>query len=269
MDHSRRNCPPDHFFSTTEQADLNLSRFPDFQIVEIHCIRDYLVRRLRGICDQLEREAFETLSLESFRSLSESDFRAGSDTGIYLFTEDGKYDQDAHIEHLMSLGLNYLRQIFEAHGDEKRALFMRCCPSADYSEVNHLEINFLSAAFHRLGRNPAHKESLDESDSPCVFEINASEELGIPDAWQWAHPQGPPEELLDVWLGGLRGWGYVFWDESRLRDIGILNRDVEDVRNIAFNENSSSLLPNVQERLLDEHNMEETYQYMVGLLAEP
>lgn len=89
-----------------------------------------------------------------------------------------------------------------------------------------METEYITCAFEYLGPNPAGRDIplLAKTDPPFVYEINAGAELDTPDAWQWAHPRGPPIELSDHALKGFRDWGYVFWDLDRLRESGILER---------------------------------------------
>lgn len=220
LGHDSRTCLNNPSMTPAEQASLFLEKFPDFQLTEINCIRDYLYRRLRGICRQVEDQAFDTLAPED---LTFEDYESAEwNSGLYLFTDNGKDRQKDHIEHLMSLGLAYIRLVFESTGPEQKNLFIRHHP---HSVVRHLETTFITEALQRLGRNPAGRDtSLAKTDPPFVYNIDADAELDIPDAWQWAYPCGPPFKLSDDDSKGLRDWGFVFWDRNRLRESGILER---------------------------------------------
>lgn len=223
--HELRACPVDPSLSPEEQATRFLQKFPDFQVAEINSIRDYLFRRLRGICARLEDKAVDTLPPETFMFDQEGDVESAEwASGVYLFTNSGKYYQSQHMEHLMSLGLPYIRRIFEATGEEQKDLFIRHIPR---DIIHHLETEFITRALKCLGRNPARGDIplLAKTDPPFVYEVNAGVELDIPDAWQWAHPRAPPLSLKDDPLKGLRDWGYVFWDFDRLRESGILEKE--------------------------------------------
>ena len=223
LGHDPRTCLDVPSLTPAEQASSFLEKFPDFQVTEINCIRDYLYRRLRGTCSRLEDQAVETLAPETFIYDKGIDIETAEwNSGVYLFTENGKDYQDAHLEHLMSLGLAYVRRIFESTGEEKKNLFIRHSDSV----IQHLEREFITEAIDFLGRNPARGDIplLAKEDPPFVYEINGEAELDIPDAWQWAHSRAPPLLLKDDSQKGLRDWGYVFWDLSRLRQSGILER---------------------------------------------
>ena len=209
-----------------EQASMFFDKLPDFQVTEIICIRDYLYRRLRGICSQLEDEAASTLPPETFIFDRDGDFESAEwASGVYLFTENGKNYQNQHIEHLMSLGLPYIRQIFKSTGEEQKKLFIRHSSSVI---VSHMENDFITMVLEVLEqkRNPVRGDLplLAKTDPPFVYEINTDVYLDIPDAWQWAHPRAPPLCLVEKTLKGLRDWGYVFWDSDRLRESGMLGR---------------------------------------------
>ena len=224
IDHDLQDCGQEPSLTSAEQADLFLQHFPDFQVTEINCIRDYLFRRLRGICSQLEDRATDTMPPETFMFDPKGDVEGAEwASGVYLFTRNGKAYQDLHLEHLMSLGLPYIHQIFASTGEEQKALFVRHIPG---ETINHLERQFITTAVECLGRNPARGNIplLAATDPPFQYNINPDVELDIPDAWQWANPRAPPLFLNDDSMKGLRDWGYVFWDFDRLRESGILER---------------------------------------------
>lgn len=224
LDHDLRECPSRPSLTPAEQASLFLQRFPDFQVTEINCIRDYLYRRLRGICIGLEDKAVDSLPPETFDFDQDGDLEAAEwASGVYLYTNNGKAYQNHHLEHLMSLGLAYIRRIFESTGGKQNNLFIRHI----YPDiVRHLETQFITRALELVGPNPARGDIplLAKTDPPFVYEVNPDVELDIPDAWQWAHPRAPPLKLQDSALKGLRDWGYVFWDLNRLHVSGILER---------------------------------------------
>lgn len=224
LDHDLRECASDPSLTSAEQASLFLQRFPDFQVTEIICIRDYLFRRLRGICIGLEDKAVDSLPPETFDFDQDGDLEAAEwASEVYLYTNNGKAYQNHHLEHLMSLGLAYIRRIFESTGGKQNNLFIRHI----YPDiVRHLETQFITRALELVGPNPARGDIplLAKTDPPFVYEVNPDVELDIPDAWQWAHPRAPPLKLQDSALKGLRDWGYVFWDLDRLHVSGILER---------------------------------------------
>ncbi|CAD6567892.1 MAG: hypothetical protein ASARMPRED_001179 [Alectoria sarmentosa] len=250
LDHDLQGCSMDPSLTPAKQASLFLEKFPDFQVEEITCIRDYIFRRLRGICSRLEDKAVDTLPPETLIFDHYDDVeRAEWASGVWLFTSSGKAYQNDHLEHLMSLGLSYLRRIFESTGEEHQDLFIRFIyPGL----IRHLEKRFITTAIEALGRNPARGDTplLAKTDPPFQYEVRTDVELDIPDAWQWAHPRAPPLMLNEGAYKGLRDWGYVFWDLDRLRESGILERDRNDVRKIKFDEFEAADGPSVQERLL-------------------
>ena len=224
FDHDARQCAHKPTLTSEEQASLFLERFPDFQVAEINCIRDYLYRRLRGICSQLEDQAVGNLAPETFSFDSEGDVESEEwASGNWLFCKSGKYHQTEQIEHLMSLGLRYIRRIFESTGEERKDLFIR---HRRGMIISHMTREFITRALELLGRIPGRGDIplLKETDPPFVYEVNSDVMLDIPDAWQWAYPLAPPLSFSDYFHKGLRDWGYVFWDLDRLRSSGILER---------------------------------------------
>lgn len=134
--------------------------------------------------------------------------------------------QKEHIEHLMTLGLPCLRRIIQSSGDERKTWFSRREGSFF---IQHLESSFLTQAFECLQAvpNPACDGGIElpERSPPFDFGNADKSELGVPDAWQWAYPWGPPTSLWDRYEKGLRDWGYVFWNLDRVQDSGLLEQE--------------------------------------------
>ena len=215
-------CLRDPPLEPAEQAALFLRDLPAFQITELGCIRDYLFRRLRGIFDELENEAVRTLPLKAmtFRRFDEA---ARWRSPLYVFTTQAQHEQSDHLEHLIALGLPYIRQIFESSGNEQRDLFLHYIYG---SVLFHFESDFLSKAFEGLGRNPSFRD-YKLSDKKTEF-TPACDENGyseLPQGWLWGHYQRQPYLVCDRAHKGLRDWGYVFWDYDRLQKSGILRRE--------------------------------------------
>ena len=255
FDHTLQACLQSPPLEPEEQARLYLGQLPDFQITEINCVRDYLFRRLRGICSALERQAMETLSPRDFVFDSQGCDVETSEwySNVYIFTNTGKSHQDCYFEHLISLGLPYIRQLIEANGEKRMTLFTQDS-YAQNGLIDHIsKPKFITEAFECLEKtkNPASDgvELLRESDPPYVYEINLHGGLGTPDGWQWAHPRAPPFMLSDYDEKGLRDFGYVFWDLDRLSRSGMLAHDPEDVQRVDFDEFNASQGPSVQESL--------------------
>lgn len=218
-----------------EQATFYLQQFPDFQITEINCIRDYLSRRLRCICYKLEDIACDTLTYEDFDFHDPLEDHDAEQSDIYIFTEDGLEYQNVHFEYLMSLGLPYIRRLFESDWGEKWFLFTQYHSHRIFL-TNRSQL--LSIAIEKLGKNPVRGDIplLARTDPPYEYPPDTIIELGVPDAWQWAHPRAPPRWLSERRVKGLRDWGFVFWDLERLQKSGILQQNVHDVRKIKFEE---------------------------------
>ena len=216
------NCLRDPPLGPAEQATLFLRDLPAFQITELGCIRDYLFRRLRGICDDLENEAVRTLPLKAM-TFRRHDEAARWRSPLYVFTTQAQHQQSEHLEHLISLGLPYIKQIIESNGDKQRDLFLHYIYG---SVLCHFERDFISKALEGLGRNPAFRDYVltdrKKDFTPACDENGYSEH---PQGWLWGHYHRQPYFICDRVHKGLRDWGYVFWDYDRLQDSGILRRE--------------------------------------------
>lgn len=47
----------------------------------------------------------------------------------------------------------------------------------------------------------------------------------VPPGWLWYCADKENMQLADSYTEGLRDWGYVFWDQSRLERLGILKQE--------------------------------------------
>ena len=240
LNHDIHKCPRRPALSPLEQAARYLGKFSFYESQELYSIRDYLFRRLRGICSEVEDEAVQTLPPERLIFDPEGDFETEEwNSGLYIFTNTCKQTtQDTHLEHLMSLGLPYIRAIIEAPGEQKSALFIRDIRCA---VVRHMESEFISKAFECMEQN------FEAIDVPI--------ESNPPDVCEWAHRGTPPEWLwLDVHKG-FRDWGYVFWDLERLRGSFILEWNPNDVGRVEFDERKAGSGRSVQQRLFEKHGI--------------
>ena len=215
-------CLRDPPLEPAEQATLFLRDLPAYQITELGCVRDYLFRRLRGICDDLENEAVRTLPLEAM-TFKRYDEAARWRSPLYVFTTQAQHQQSEHLEHLISLGLPYIKQIIESSGIRQQNVFLHYIYG---SVLFHFETDFLSMAIQGLGRNPSfrdYKVSERKKDfTPACDEDGYSD---VPQGWLWGHYQRQPYLVCDKGHKGLRDWGYVFWDYDRLQNSGILRRE--------------------------------------------
>ena len=221
--HGFHKCIPLSPVTATEQARLFLQGLPLFQITEIACIRDYLFRRLRGIYDKLENEAVSSLPVEAL-TFAASDEIAMWRSPFYLFTTHARHRQEDHLEHLVSLGLPYIRRVLESTCDSQRDLFLHYRRG---SVVGHLESDFLSRALQCLGIN--RNGIRDYKPWPYIEnhftpECDGSGYSELPQGWLWGHHKGEPSMMISRVDKHLRDWGYVFWDYERLRKSGILRR---------------------------------------------
>ena len=223
--HGIHKCIMNSRLTAAQQATLFLQDLPPFQITEIACIRDYLFRRLRGILDDLENEAVQTLPLKAmtFRRFDEA---ARWRSPLYVFTTDAHHELENHLEHLISLGLPYLRGILQSTGEEQREWFLHYVRGVEI--LSHFERHFLSKALQSLGPNPNaivdyNAYSFIKKDFTPACDENGYSEL--PQGWLWGHYHLPPYGLLNTGHKGLRDWGYVFWDYDRLHESGILRRE--------------------------------------------
>lgn len=215
--------------SIFEQAENFFGHMPAYQATEVACIRDYLHRRLRGLFDQVEDYFVQELQAgcPNPRDIQQArdwyyDINGGRhDFLIYdehYFGYNGKNCQQAHLEHLSSLGLPYIRRLLESAGDERQDLLLR----NEVSDWNDDDRGFLTAALglDSLYWNDEIYGWYDRDIESCLDKETRSD---LPPGWLWAHSNNHYRGVVDTHSKGLRDWGYVFWDLERLQRVGILN----------------------------------------------
>ncbi len=228
LDHELRRCSCEPSLTPYEQAENFFHDTPAYQIIEIACIRDYLHRRLRGVFDEIEDEIVQKLQngcpnpRDQYQGLDW--LRDNGARHQYLaddehyFGYSGKYKQSYHIEYLLSLGLPYIRKIFESSGDERQDLLLR---DDDYRCNAHFEDSFITAA---LGLDMSSMVGAlygDGTDFDSCLDENSR--MDVPPGWPWAHSGNAYNGPVNYYDKGLRDCGYVFWDLARLRETGVLD----------------------------------------------
>lgn len=180
----------------------------------MHCIRDYFYRRLRGVIDQVANEAVGAPFAVYYEQ--EDACCSSREKCPYLFRYSGKDEQNGNLEHLMSLGLRYIRSLPEATGAKRRDLALHgsdtCC--GGLSEYGFLmdALDRLERDFTRVQAAPSIQEDLNQSNSH-------GDHLLIPSGWLSLFSNC--ERLYISKEKGFRDWGYVFWDPTRLHTAGI------------------------------------------------
>lgn len=223
-----RQCCHEQPLTAYRQAELFFQHKSAYQAAEIACIRDYLYRRLRGVFDQVEDEIVQVVQAgcpnpkDKYDDL-DWDWNNGghhqyleNDQGYFGYS--GKYLQSFHIEYLLMLGLPYIRSILDSTGEERQNLLL--CSKSHC--LTYIQKEFITEG---LGLEPLDRtyEEYGSSDRNRDSLLDDNNRTDLPPGWLWAHTGDCYHGLVDVFSKGFRDWGYVFWDEERLRNAGVLN----------------------------------------------
>ena len=176
------------------------------EVEELACVRDYIVRRLWAIFDLME---------DVVVAGEPSTTRQGVCSHHNFFTDVGKHEHILYMERLMSQGLEVLQAVFANDlNSSTEIVISNCVPLEGY----------LSDALEKMHRmtDDIMKAMEARSKTPLQFSGDDIRDSSI--GWLWAHDWHPGYESGDPALKGLRDWGYVFWDEQRVKASGILDR---------------------------------------------
>ncbi|KAI4255526.1 MAG: hypothetical protein L6R42_006684 [Xanthoria sp. 1 TBL-2021] len=220
------------------QARWYLDGFTADEIEEIASIRDYLVRRLWGTFEAIEEDAMHGELSDHIRMLG------AKCQPRDWFSFQVKAYHLLHMEFLMSQGLDFLQKILTSDGLKRAESVI-----VDSTERSHFLTEALEPRFGSMMSLGFDEEELDYEgeyeDGDEEFELDDVDRMthGL----LWAHKNRVPKDWARWPLKGLRDWGYVFWDSSRLRASGVLDQEPEAVAKYKFNEKDRPL--SVLERL--------------------
>lgn len=230
-----------HIASKAQELHF-LSRLPPWEVEEIACVWHYLRKRLEnlfntlednfvktalegshlGIKDALGAEDREALFREAqydsqkFYASQESVnishmddcfFRGGAND--FFRNRAKRFSHDKHIEYLASMGLTFLRRLFDANPKKQLQIVIE-------NTCRRSEVKFLSTALNVYCNKAAQRHSEWDNDDNTLDEYPRPN--GPNRGFQWAR-KAIGTSYPCRHKGGLRSLGYVFWDSSRLRGI--------------------------------------------------
>ncbi|KAL8828051.1 MAG: hypothetical protein Q9191_002822 [Dirinaria sp. TL-2023a] len=245
--YAARSLHQDHLCHShsTHALEQFASRIPELELGKAGIPTKHwdLLRKMpRKLFDELEDEFVKLIQADSAQTSALQDFKFDEEQYSYKvqIEQDGnthssdslpsltaipefaKLDlHDDYIEHILSLGLPFLRRLFNADRQEKMRLVL------DNTSVNRQ--GFFSKAFRiwRMRASSRHDWEYDEIPSEGLESIR-----GPNAGYRWAK-----EGLGSVagigyvcrLRGGLRYLGCTFWNTDRLRTMGILQQTVYTV----------------------------------------
>ena len=228
FNHHFRQCSYKPSLTAYEQAEMFFQKTPAYRAAEVACVRDYLHRRLRGVFDQVEDELVQEVQAgishhKDMNHFLDWDWDNGRrhqylENDMHYFGYGGKYRQSFHIEYLLSLGLPCIRRILESGGHERQDLLLRPefrCHAQD-------ETDFITTALG-LDHSVSNDGEYGWYDRNGDSYLDENSKLDLPPGWLWAHAGGYYHGLVDMEAKGLRDWGYVFWDQERLKKADIMH----------------------------------------------
>ena len=198
-------------YRVPQQAYEFLNMYEPDEMEEIACVRDYIIRRLWRIFDRMEDDFVAGEPLELLQKAAQA-----SDDENW-FGESRKEDHMYYMENLMSCGLPFLRELLTA--DRARSAELVICNSLPLS--GYLTDAFVKVVDHGLLEQP---ERLNRGDYLREYKTLFWEDIAeCSIGWHWSqswlsYEPGYPR------LKGCRDWGYIFWERSRMKATGVLNK---------------------------------------------
>ena len=167
-------------------------------VEEITCVRDYIVRRLWAIFDQIEdylvRGELAGQTLQAMRLLPDSK---------NWFGVHGKGDHDYFMEQMMFYGLSFLRDVFTADMERRAELVLSASSKSGLGYFNLLTTILYDIPKREDKQNrPMFPHSLYRVGSKFHDSID-EHSLG----WRWIHTLWGPGYTSEK---GPRDWSYIF-----------------------------------------------------------
>jgi len=126
------------------------------------------------------------------------------------FETSRKYHQDRNIEHLIILGMRYVRMILEATGNERRDLMLH---STDNFCGGLSARDFISDALGPLGLEiPLGEHAAVNVPEELSLLISYDDSFLVPPWWVWLGSNGKYLNITDRSDKSLHDWIYVSWD---------------------------------------------------------
>ena len=223
-------------FSAVDQSHDFLSQFPPWQVEELACIRDYIHDRLRDVFDRLEDDFVLSVIVNDFENVnppyhydsfcyksaeSVADDLEKEGVGPDRFSDDDTFFSKGNKSHqgdiaecIMSFGLPFLHELFEADIRKQSKLVLTNEESG---------VKFLTEAMKSPPKITGfYLQESSDVQLNLVFDGDNTE--GRNEAWLWAHDFHMWPRAFDRGNKYFREWGYVFWDSLRMRDFGILTQ---------------------------------------------
>ncbi|KAL8857969.1 MAG: hypothetical protein Q9178_005428 [Gyalolechia marmorata] len=192
------------------QASRYLRIYEPEDVEELACIRDYLVRHLWGIFEAIEEQAMQAGPEDAIHKLA-------NECRPCWFSNNAKTSHLSYIDHIMSLGLPFLREVLESDGLKRAELVMSNSYPRQY---------FISYAVSDMAEKSMYDIPLDydagnyEGEGDYIGDEVDTLSQGL----LWANHGKIPSDFGRWPLKGLRDWGYIFWHKSRLQASGVLDQ---------------------------------------------
>lgn len=183
-----------------------LQGFDADETEEIVCIRDYFIRRLwhmyDGIEDDFARGELEP-TIETGLSRDES-----------WFGPERKNEHEYYMEHMMSLGLEFMQSLLAADPMRRTRLVLSNSERAT---------GFLSDAFEKMRDDRfLNGASTVRQPTELVWRKYVESADYFSTGWKWARTGMSIAQPGDNRMKGCRDWGYLFWGRPRMQAAGVL-----------------------------------------------
>ncbi|KAL8646514.1 MAG: hypothetical protein Q9210_006105 [Variospora velana] len=197
---------------------LFLAFYCEDELEELGCIKDYLVRRLWSVFEQIEDDAVRTdVSSPLWRMALAI---PSALPGQHWFSAATKVQHGAYVNHLTTMGLPFLRNLFVSQGLKRAELVM----ANSWSRLEGIE-SILDPMYTPWHPSYPDSDGFDGGKYEGTQDFVCDDLENISHGWLYANRGKLAKEHNRRSRKGFRDWGYVMLDSSRLEATGVLQKE--------------------------------------------
>jgi len=212
-----------------EQCENFLCLFPSWQVEELSCVNDFVEDKVLDKWQEKEENEYNTLIAADPSTWDINNrTKANRSDDYYFSTREKRGWQESYLQYFGTLKVPTLVSLFTAQDDK----LLQIVKENLEGQWQH---DFL---FKALGEdpyyfpfiNPKRDEQEKKVSDGVTVQFHRDSVSEANEAWLWAHNYQPCDLYIEASYNfpigeGLRRFGYVFWDSSRLHNAGILEKE--------------------------------------------
>jgi hypothetical protein len=213
------------YVEAIDQSSMFLELFPAWQVEELSCVNDFIHDKILERWNRLEDYLYTSIAAEPAPwGFDKPPWWGRYDDEVFL---QMKTSHGAWQDYLAVLSISELRIIFAANDDKLEQILRKHIPNRTHESLDRaLDEEPTPSAL----LTPEFREHEQAVASGVMVDFQGDSLDKANQAWLWAHGF----HLCDCYVQcrrdfprgeGLRRFGYVFWDSTRLESSGLMQKE--------------------------------------------